>query len=101
MWIQKNSQPSPAARLVTGPAPYALLTMVALMGAADRVERRRHGRTEALGMWPVGSRELCRLRTEAEGKLVTESDLSLRAPAQEAFDLLGREDRGLNARRSA
>ena len=31
--IQKNSQPSPAARLVTGPGPYALLTLVALMGA--------------------------------------------------------------------
>lgn len=52
--------------------------------AADGVERRRHGRTGALGMWPVGSRELCRPRTEAEGKLVTESDLSLRAPAQVA-----------------
>ena len=31
---QKNSQPSPAARVVTGPDPYALLTVVALMGAA-------------------------------------------------------------------
>jgi hypothetical protein len=31
--IQKNSQPSPAARVVTGPDPYALLTVVALMGA--------------------------------------------------------------------
>src|SRR5205814_5362882 len=31
--IQKNSQPSPAARLVTGSDSYALLTMVALMGA--------------------------------------------------------------------
>jgi hypothetical protein len=30
--IQKNSQPSPAARVVTGPDPYALLTVVALMG---------------------------------------------------------------------
>jgi hypothetical protein len=40
-----------------------------------------------LGMWPVGSRELCRPRTEVEGKLVTESDLSLRAPAQVAADL--------------
>ena len=38
-------------------------------------------------MWPVGSRELCRPMTEAEGKLVTESDLSLRAPAQVAADL--------------
>jgi hypothetical protein len=35
--IQKNSQPSPAARVVTGPAPYALLTMVALMGAEKSV----------------------------------------------------------------
>ena len=34
--IQKNSQPSPAARLVTGPDPYALLTVVALMGADER-----------------------------------------------------------------
>ena len=34
--IQKNSQPSPAARVVTGPDPYALLTLVALMGAAVR-----------------------------------------------------------------
>jgi hypothetical protein len=59
------------------------------MGAADRVERRRHGRTGALGMWPVGSRELCRPRTEVEGKLVTESDLSLRAPAQVAAVLVG------------
>src|SRR5438552_12575314 len=33
--IQKNSQPSPAARVVTGPGPYALLTLVALMGAAE------------------------------------------------------------------
>ena len=35
--IQKNGQPSPAAREVTGPDPYTLLTTVALMGAADRV----------------------------------------------------------------
>ena len=34
--IQKNSQPSPAARVVTGPGSYALLTLVALMGAAYR-----------------------------------------------------------------
>ena len=33
--IQENSQPSPAARVVTGPGSYALLTLVALMGAAD------------------------------------------------------------------
>src|SRR5690348_8576764 len=41
--IQKNSQPSPAARLVTGSGPYALLTRVALMGAADRVCLSWHG----------------------------------------------------------
>ena len=35
--IQKNSQPSPAARVVTGPDPYALLTVVALMGAEIRM----------------------------------------------------------------
>ena len=35
--IQKNSQPSPMARVeVTGPGSYALLTSVALMGAATR-----------------------------------------------------------------
>jgi hypothetical protein len=51
---------------------------------ADRVERRGHGGTGPLGMWPVGGRELCLPRTEVEGKLVTESDLSLRAPAQVA-----------------
>jgi hypothetical protein len=45
---QKNSQPSPAARVVTGPDPYALLTTVALMGAewlalpADDRARRRY-----------------------------------------------------------
>ena len=33
--LQKNSQPSPAARVVTGSASYALLTMVALMGVAQ------------------------------------------------------------------
>jgi hypothetical protein len=64
--IQQNSQPDDST-LVTGPGTYALLTPMALMGAADRVERRRHGGTGALGMWPVGSRELCRPRTEAEG----------------------------------
>jgi hypothetical protein len=32
--IQKNSQAGPAARVVTGSDPYALLTAVALMGAA-------------------------------------------------------------------
>jgi hypothetical protein len=36
--IQKNSQASPTAPLVTGLGPYALLTMVALMGAAVREE---------------------------------------------------------------
>src|SRR6516225_9788919 len=34
--IQKNRQPSPAARVVTGSGSYALLTVVALMGAACR-----------------------------------------------------------------
>ena len=35
-------------------------------------------------MESVGSRELCQPRTEADGKPVTESNLSLRAPAQRA-----------------
>src|SRR6266496_2570513 len=34
--IQKNSQPSPAARVVTRSGSFALLTLVALMGAAMR-----------------------------------------------------------------
>ena len=55
--IQQNSQPSPAAPVATGLDPYALLTVVALMGAADRVERRR---TDARrGRPPVASREPC------------------------------------------
>ena len=37
--------------------------------------------------WSVGSRDLCQPRTEADGKPVTESNLSLRAPAQRAADL--------------
>ena len=36
--IQKNSQPSPAARIVTGSDSYALLTTVALMGADGKGE---------------------------------------------------------------
>src|SRR5215831_2978402 len=39
--IQKNSQPSPAARVVTGSGSYALLTVVALMGAAWRASPSR------------------------------------------------------------
>jgi hypothetical protein len=39
--IQKNSQPSPATRVVTGPDPYALLTVVALMGADVRISSAR------------------------------------------------------------
>ena len=35
--IQKNSQPSPAAHVVTGSGSYALLTLVALMGADERM----------------------------------------------------------------
>ena len=34
--------------------------------------------------WSAGSRDLCQPRTEADGKPVTESNLSLRAPAQRA-----------------
>jgi len=40
--IQKNSQLSPAARVVTGPGSYVLLTVVALMGAADRLRGGEH-----------------------------------------------------------
>jgi hypothetical protein len=36
--IQKNSQPSPAARVVAGSDSYALLTLVALMGADGKGE---------------------------------------------------------------
>ena len=69
--IQKNSQPSPAARLVTGPGPYALLTLVALMGGCRDEVRRDHrvsGRQEpatrtTLPTMPHGtaSRTLARL----------------------------------------
>ena len=38
--IQKNSQPSPVARVVTGPGPYALLALAALTGAAIRAPAR-------------------------------------------------------------
>jgi len=83
--IQKNNQPSPTARVVTGPGPYALLTLVALMGAAYRVSgppcagtsvrrcmpqgfviltakpvRRSRRKGPAAGTWPGRSR--CRRR---------------------------------------
>ena len=48
--IQKNSQPSPAAHIVTGSGSYALLTLVALMGAASRM------------VWNGGARVLWVLR---------------------------------------
>ena len=58
--IQKNSQPSPAARVVTGPGPYALLTLVALMGADEsEVSCARFGHraqpaiTEETSRWTV------------------------------------------------
>jgi hypothetical protein len=38
----------------------------------------------AMPTWSVGSRDLCLPRTEADGKPVTESNLSLRALAQRA-----------------
>jgi hypothetical protein len=34
---RRTIQPSPAARVVTGPGPYALLTQAALMGAEMRI----------------------------------------------------------------
>jgi hypothetical protein len=39
--------------------------------------------------WSVGSRDLCQPRTQADGKPVTESNLSLHAPAQRAAVLGG------------
>src|SRR5215471_2138859 len=47
---------------------------------ADRVECRGWQDLDHV-MWSFDNRELCKLRTEAEGKPVTEH-LSLRAPAQ-------------------
>ena len=38
---RRTVKPSPAARVVTGPDPYALLTTVALMGAEESVIRHR------------------------------------------------------------
>jgi len=49
-------------------------------GRAQRAGRE----TLAMPTWSVGSRDLCQPRTEADGKPVTESNLSLRAPAQRA-----------------
>jgi hypothetical protein len=40
-------------------------------------------------MWSVCIPKLCQPRTEADGKPVTESNLSLRAFAQVAADMLG------------
>ena len=40
-------------------------------------------------MWSVCIRKLCQPRTEADGKPVTESNLSLRAFAQVAADMIG------------
>ena len=52
----------------------------------DRAQRA--GReTLAMPTWSAGSRDLCQPGTEADGKPVTESNLSPRAPAQRAADL--------------
>ena len=45
--------------------------------------------TSAIPVRAVGSRELCQPRTEADRKPVTESNLSLRAPAQRAAAMRG------------
>jgi hypothetical protein len=52
--IQKNSQPSPAARVVTGLSSYTLLTLAALMGAADSVALKIAGASgDRIGVqWP-------------------------------------------------
>ena len=50
--------------------------------AADRVECRGHGKDSGYAIWSVGSRQLRQPRMEAGGKLVTESNLSLRALAR-------------------
>jgi Transposase IS116/IS110/IS902 family len=72
---EQSAQPG-GPRRVTGPGPYALLTLAALMGAADRVEHRGH----AVRLWPclraqpvaMNSANRGRRRT---GKPVTESNL--------------------------
>jgi MFS family permease len=58
--VQKNNQSSPTARVVTGPGPYALLTLVALMGADEsEVSCARFGHraqpaiTEETSRWTV------------------------------------------------
>jgi hypothetical protein len=58
--IQKNSQPSPAARVVTGSGPYALLTLVgAAMMTLSMIHSAGHGyraRSVIRRKYPAGSR---------------------------------------------
>ena len=61
--------------------------------AADKVERRGHGKNFGHATWSAGSCELRQPRTERDGKPVTESNLSLRAPAQIPADLARRRPR--------
>jgi hypothetical protein len=55
--IQKNSQPGGKQHVVTGLGPYALLTMVALMGAAERALADRVAgdglRQHRLAVWVI------------------------------------------------
>ncbi len=57
----------------------------------------RDGMTPGRASWSTGSRERCRPRTETDGEPVTQSNLSLRAPAQVAAVRRGQD--GLDAHR--
>jgi hypothetical protein len=50
----------------------------------DTIEHCRLGQDLCQDTCSAGSRELCQLQREANGKLVTKSNLSLRVPAQRA-----------------
>ena len=69
---RRTVSPARTARVVIGPDPYALLTVVALMGAADRVERRgvlgRVLLASALGVLAKAGHGRARLRVPREVK---------------------------------
>jgi hypothetical protein len=75
--IQENSQPSPAARVVTGPDPYALLTVVALMGAAGSAIRC-HGSDAGGSVRPASDTVCCMARFPRFSGITRGSPASLR-----------------------
>ncbi len=63
--------------------PLSVVRWLTTPGSADRVERREPGKTFAVcATWALGSSELGELRAESAVKLITDSNLCLRAPAR-------------------